>query len=172
MLSVTKKVACNINTDDMGFDFMREMSFADAMANALATLGDAKKVAADSAVSISSIAKVFAQGAVKHHTAQVLPLEKKEQEVLRQYMRLGYVEDEVFRTLAQKWTTHSIKTRLQQMTKLALPPAIFLSSAESTKKCQSPDVDFEYFLAAMAGRKSVESALKYLFKKRCTRKHL
>jgi len=162
-LPQAKKTSCKIKVDDMGCDFIREMSFTDAMASALATMDDAKKVTAVSEASVSYIAKIFAQGAAKLGVAKVVLLEEKEQEVLRQYMRLGYAEDELFCSLAQKWPTHSIEMRLQQMTKLALPRAIFLSP--------SPDVEFDCFLNAMAERRSIQSALKYLFKKRCTRKY-
>jgi len=140
------KVRRQNSTDDMGRDFVREMSFADAMTDATFLLDTRMQ---------------------QHRgTGTLQALNKTDKKIARCYLKSGYAEDPAFQKLSDKWDKYNVATRLHKMRRLAVYDSLFKCCALHATKCECGQRCAQYLHDKVASRKSLVSALIYVFKKR------
>ena len=134
------------STDDMGRDFLREMSFTDAMTDA---------------------AIVLTSSLEQHHNTENFPrLAKKDKKISRRYLKSGYAEDPAFQKLSDRWDKYDVAKRLRKMRKLAIYNSLFKCCARHATACKCEQRCVQSLHDKVANRKSLVSALIFLFRQR------
>jgi len=139
--------------DDMGRDFVRQMDFETAFADAVADAVEA--LAAASAKTAKERLKKASMDARRKKMAD------RENRRLRRYMWKGYATDSAFSSLQLKWPKYSVKKRVAKMAKLQIPPS-FMQCCPDTVACKCDATAVEKYFAAVGGKKSLQSALSFL----------
>lgn len=142
--------------DDMGRDFVRNMdfdaAFADAVSKAVLVLSVASARAAKELSATAS--------AVERHKKMANTDNRR----LRRYMWKGYATDSKFSSLQLKWPNYTGAKRVRKMAKLQIPPS-FMQCCPDTVACKCEAAAVEKYFAAVGCKKSLHSALSFLLKR-------
>ena len=142
--------------DDMGRDFVRQMDFDAAFADAVSDAVEALAVAT---------AKTAKERSKKASTdARHKKMADRDNRRLRRYMWKGYAADSAFSSLQLKWAKYSVKKRVAKMAKLQIPPS-FMQCCPDTVACKCDVTAVEKKFAAVGCKKSLESALSFLLER-------
>jgi hypothetical protein len=135
------------NTDDMGRDFLREMSFTDAMTDAAIVLASSVEL--------------------RNKTENFFPiLAKRDKKISRLYLKSGYAEDPAFHKLSDRWNKYNVVKRLSKMRKLAVYDSLFKCCARPGTACKCEQRSVQSLHNKVANQKSLVSALTFLCRKR------
>jgi len=134
------------NTDDMGRDFLREMSFTDAMTDAAIVLARAPII-------------------VQEKSMPFPTLTKKNRTISRRYLKSGYAEDTAFQKLSDRWHKYDVEKRLRKMRTLAIYDNLFTCCVSDARACKCDQGLVQAMYDKVASRKSLQSALTFLFRR-------
>ena len=158
--------------DDNGRDFLLEMAFIDAVADAQDILDNDKLVSNSAAAAAAAAAAVAAAKAPSHHDAgaKTEHFEKKVGKVdkcsLGLYMKKGYSEDKGFKKLVLRWTIYDSKTRVEKMKKMKIQQTVFECCVDQSSQIHHEQNVTDAFFAVAGSKRSLKCALKYLLKER------